>query len=73
MEMDEFPDLDIFPGMEWQAAPATVYVAPALRSSDHGQILSYLSAEIEIVRIGLAENWRRGLRVMLRRQARLAV
>lgn len=60
-----------FQGMELQAAPPIVYlVAPALRfHPTTATILSYLSPEIEVVRIGLAEDWRRGLRVMLRGQA----
>jgi hypothetical protein len=60
-----------FPGMELQASPPVVYlVAPALRFHPTTEIiLSYLSPEIEVVRIGVAENWRRGLRVMLRKQA----
>jgi len=57
-----------FPGIELQVAPPIVYlVAPALRfHPTTGAILQYLSPEMEIVRVGLAENWRRGLRVMLR-------
>jgi hypothetical protein len=55
-----------FPGMELQpAAPIVYLVAPALRfhpSSD--ALLRYLSPEIEIIRVGMAESWRRGLRVM---------
>ena len=57
-----------FPGMELQKIPPIVYlVAPALRfhpSTD--ALLKCLSPELEVVRVGLAENWRRGLRVMMR-------
>jgi hypothetical protein len=57
-----------FPGLQLQAAPPLVYlVAPALRFHPTiGTLLSYLSPEMQIVRVGLAENWRQGLRVMLR-------
>lgn len=57
-----------FPGVELQAAPPIVYlVAPALRlHPTTDAILHYLSPEMEIVRVGLAESWRCGLRVMLR-------
>jgi hypothetical protein len=57
-----------FPGMELQTAPPLVYlVAPALRfHPTTDAILRYLSPEIEIIRVGLAESWRRGLRVMMR-------
>lgn len=57
-----------FNGIELQSAAPVVYlVAPALRfhpSTD--TILRYLNREIEVVRVGVAEGWRRGLRVMLR-------
>jgi hypothetical protein len=42
-------------------------VGPALRfhpSTD--SLLRYLNPEIEVIRIGLSESWRRGLRVMMR-------
>jgi len=57
-----------FPHLQLQDAPPIVYlVAPALRfHPTTGTILSYLSAEMEVVRVGLAENWRRGLRVVMR-------
>lgn len=57
-----------FPGIELQQAPPLVYlVAPALRfhpSTD--DLLEYLSPELEVIRVGLAENWRRCLRVVMR-------
>jgi hypothetical protein len=57
-----------FPGLELQQAPPLVYlVAPALRfhpSTD--DLLNFLSPELEIVRVGVAESWRRGLRVVMR-------
>lgn len=57
-----------FPGVELQSAPPIMYlVAPALRFHPATDaILRNLSPQIEIVRVGLAENWRRGLRVVLR-------
>jgi len=57
-----------FPGIALQQASPIVYlVAPALRfhpATD--DLLSEPSPELEIVRVGLAESWRRGLRVVLR-------
>ncbi|MBZ5529220.1 MAG: hypothetical protein LAN71_15140 [Acidobacteriia bacterium] len=51
-----------------QPAPPLVFlVAPAIRfhpSTD--TLLRFLSPEIEVRRVGLAESWRRGLRVALR-------
>lgn len=57
-----------FPGLELQPAPPLVYlVAPALRFHPTTDILQrYLSPEMEVIRVGLAESWRRGLRVMFR-------
>lgn len=57
-----------FHGLELQPAPPLVYlIAPALRFHPTSDILHrYLSPEIEMIRVGLAESWRRGLRVMFR-------
>jgi hypothetical protein len=50
-----------------QAAPLVYLVAPALRFHPAtGELLKYLSPDLEIVRVGLAESWRRGLRVVMR-------
>jgi hypothetical protein len=57
-----------FSGFPLQAAPPVVYlVAPALRFHPATDtILRYSTAEMDIVRVGLAESWRRGLRVAMR-------
>jgi hypothetical protein len=59
-----------FPRVELQQAPPLVYlVGPALRfhpATD--ELLRYLLPGLEIVRVGLAESWRRGLRVVMRQQ-----
>jgi len=64
----DIPRYGYFPHVELQQAPPLVYlVAPALRfhpATD--EILSYLSPDLEILRVGLAESWRRGLRVVMR-------
>jgi hypothetical protein len=64
----DFARYGYFPGIELQAAPPLVYlIAPALRFHPTTYILHrYLSREMEIIRVGLAESWRRGLRVMFR-------
>lgn len=56
------------PGVELQAQPPIVYlVAPALRiHPTTDTLLRYLTPDLEVVRIGVAESWRRGLRVVLR-------
>lgn len=57
-----------FPGLELQSDPPLVYlISPALRfhpSTD--TLLHFLRPEMEVIRVGLAENWRKGLRVMMR-------
>jgi len=57
-----------FPDLRLQTAPPIVYlVAPALRFHPSTEtLLRYLSPEMEIIRVGLAESWRRGLRVVMR-------
>jgi hypothetical protein len=58
----------IFPGVEIQEAPPLVYlIAPALRFHPvTGILLDALSPQIEVVRVGLTESWRRGIRVVMR-------
>jgi hypothetical protein len=57
-----------FSGLELRPDPPLVYlVAPALRfhpSTD--TLLRFLKPEIEVIRVGLVESWRRGLRVVMR-------
>ena len=64
----DFARYGYFPGMTLQPAPPLVYlISPALHfhpSTD--ALLRYLSPDIEFTRIGIAENWRRGLRVVMR-------
>ncbi len=68
LERGEIAHYGYFPGVELQQVPPLVYlVAPALRfhpSTD--ELLKCLSPELEVVRVGLAESWRRGLRVVMR-------
>lgn len=69
LERGEITRYGYFPGLELQRVPPLVYlVAPALRfhpSTD--KLLKYFSPELEVVRVGLAESWRRGLRVVMRK------
>ncbi len=64
----DFGRYGYFCGIELQDAPPLVYlVAPALRFHPATDtLLRFLSPEIEVLRVGLAENWRRGLRVVMR-------
>jgi hypothetical protein len=67
-ELGEFRSYGYFPGVEIQKAPPLVYlVAPALRFHPvTGILLDTLSPQIEVVRVGLTESWRRGIRVVMR-------
>jgi hypothetical protein len=64
----DFARYGYFPGIELQPAPPLVYlIAPALRFHPTTDVLHrYLSRDMETIRVGLAESWRRGLRVMFR-------
>jgi hypothetical protein len=64
----DFARYSYFPGIHLQPAPPLLYlIAPALRFHPTTEtLMRYFSPEIEIIRVGLAESWRRGLRVMFR-------
>lgn len=64
----DFQRYGYFVGVEIDPRPPLVWlVAPALRFHSAMEILlRYLSAEIQITRIGLNENWRRGIKIMFR-------
>ena len=50
-----------------ELAPLVYLVAPALRFHPATDTLARsLSPQLDMVRVGLAEDWRRGLRVVLR-------
>jgi hypothetical protein len=68
LESEEFRNYDFFPGVEVQNAPPLVYlVAPALHFHPvTGILLRCLNSEMEVVRVGLTESWRRGIRVVAR-------
>ncbi len=64
----DFERLGYFAGVTVRPDPPRILlVAPALEfHSTSESVLRYLAPEIEIVRIGLAADWRRELRVMFR-------
>jgi hypothetical protein len=68
LEQEDFPRYGYFSGVPLQSTPPVVYlVAPALRFHPATEILlRYLNPRMEVVRVGLAESWRRGLSVVLR-------
>jgi hypothetical protein len=68
LQLGDFQRYGYFPGVALQGAAPLVYlVAPALRFHPTSDILlRYLTRELDVVRVGLAESWRRGLRVVRR-------
>lgn len=59
-----------FTGLELQQAPPLVYlVTPALRFHPSiDDLLRYLAPDMEVIRVGLAESWRCGVRVVMRQK-----
>lgn len=68
LDSGEIARYGYFSGVELQQIPPLVYlVAPALRfHPTTDELLKYFSPDLEIVRVGLAESWRGGLRVVMR-------
>jgi hypothetical protein len=68
LQQGDFPRYGYFTGIELQAAAPLVYlVAPALRFHPATDVLlRSLTPELEVIRVGIAEDWRSGLRVVLR-------
>lgn len=64
----DFARYGYFTGVELDQRPPLLWlVAPGLRFHPATDVLlRYLSPEIQVTRIGLNENWRRGLRVIFR-------
>ena len=71
-EQGDFPRYGYFPGVNISSQPPLVFlVAPSLRFHPAADILARcLIPEIEMYRVGVNENWRRGLRVILRQALR---
>ena len=67
-DQDDFRRFGYFPDVALQPKPPILLlIAPGFQFHPSNDIvLRYLSREIEVVRVGLGENWRRGLRVVFR-------
>jgi len=67
-EQGDFSRYGYFPGVEISPQPPLLLlVAPSLQFHPAADVLAhYLVRDIEIFRVGLNENWRRGLRIVLR-------
>jgi hypothetical protein len=68
LQEGDFPQYGYFPGIELQPAASLVFlVAPALRFHPAPDVLLRgLTPELQVIRVGLAEDWRSALRVVLR-------
>jgi hypothetical protein len=68
LERGDFERHGYFRGVELQTKPPLLFlVAPGLRFHPATDVLKkYVTPEIELVRVGLNENWREGLQVVLR-------
>jgi hypothetical protein len=68
LDRGEFPANGYFPGMELRTEPPRLLlVSPSLEFHPTTEtLLSYFSPLIDVVRIGLAVEWRKGLQVMFR-------
>ncbi|MFZ0519849.1 MAG: hypothetical protein WAL95_02430 [Candidatus Acidiferrales bacterium] len=66
----DFQEYGYFVGVQIDPRPPLVWlVAPGLRFHSATEILlKYLSSGIQVTRIGLSENWRRGLKIVFRQQ-----
>ncbi len=66
----DFQEYGYFAEVQIDPRPPLVWlVAPGLRFHSATEILlKYLSPEIQVTRIGLSENWRRGLKIVFRQQ-----
>jgi hypothetical protein len=68
-ERGQFKQFGYFPGVELAPAPPLVYlVSPAFRfhSTTH-RMMRNLSPEVEVVQVGINNQWRRGVKVLFRR------
>jgi hypothetical protein len=68
LELGDWSRSGYFPGVELQEKPPLVYlVVPLLRFHPATDtLLRYLRSDLEVIRIGISEHWRRGIRVMKR-------
>lgn len=74
-ERGQFRSCGYFPGMELAPDPPLLYlVAPAFRfHSTTDSIIRYFDPSIEVIKVGLNQSWREGIKVLFRRHARIEV
>jgi len=66
----KFQDFGYFPGASLSDAPPLLYlVAPAFRfHSTTARLLRYLDPSIAVIQVGINTQWRRGIKVLFRRE-----
>jgi hypothetical protein len=71
---EKFQDFGYFPGVALMDAPPLLYlVAPAFRfHSTTGRLLRYLDPSISVIQVGINVQWRRGIKILFRREGRKA-
>ena len=69
LERRQFQEFGYFPGLELSSAPPLLYlVSPAFRfHSTTGCMIRYLSPAIEVIQVGINQQWRSGIKVLFRR------
>lgn len=70
-----FPDYGYFPGVKLADAPPLLYlVVPAFRfHSTTTRLLRYLDSSINVMQIGINDQWHHGIKVLFRRELRSGV
>ena len=71
-DREQFQERGYFPGLELSKRRPLLYlVCPAFRfHSTTGQVIRYFDPSIEIIQVGLNDQWREGIQVLFRRAAR---
>lgn len=71
-EHGEFEKSGYFPGLNLSAEPPLLYlVSPAFRfHSTSDRLIRYMSPQIEVVKVGVNQQWRGGVEVLFRRGTR---
>jgi hypothetical protein len=71
-ERSQFQEFGYFPGLALVPAPPLVYlVSPAFRfHSTTDRVIRYLDRSFEVIKVGLNDRWREGVKVLFRQPAR---
>lgn len=71
-DREQFQERGYFHGVELSKAPPLLYlVCPAFRfHSTTGRVIRYFDPSIEIIQVGVNDQWREGIQVLFRRAAR---